>query len=103
MEPKEAWDEVGERLRELGEELRQHYGDSGEDDEPAPERVGESLDTLIRAADRLAASAGEAMRDDEVRERARVALRALAEALEVTFAELGSRLRQDEESPGEDG
>lgn len=96
MDRDHTWEEVGERFRELGEELRRHYS---ERDEEPPEPIRESLDALVRAADRLAASTGEALRDQEVRDRARDAMRALAEALEAAFADLGARLRGEGDEP----
>jgi hypothetical protein len=107
-ESREAWSEVGHQFEDLGRTLREHFAAPGSG-EPAggaagapgaPEgppagraQVQEAIHRLRDAAQRLGEQAGEAARDQAVREAALRATRSLADAVEATFGQLSEQLR----------
>jgi hypothetical protein len=105
-QPREAWAEVGRQFEELGKALGEHFSrpdaaswqasrasepGSGRDERRA---VLDALRRVGDAAQQLGDQAGEAVRDQQLRETARSATRVLADALETTFGQLAEQLRR---------
>ena len=92
---REAWQTVGDRFTSLGEHFRRHHERLNREGGPPPaEAVDESLRSLTDAADRLVTSVGDAVRDPALQRDARRAADSLIDALEATFAELGTEFRK---------
>ncbi|MCU0267659.1 MAG: hypothetical protein MUF83_03320 [Acidimicrobiales bacterium] len=87
---REAWDDVDQRVSELGQRLRQHFGGSGDDERGAAMR--EAVRALTAALDRVGASISAAANDPEVRDAARDATTALGRAVGATLDELGRQI-----------
>lgn len=93
----EAWQTVGDRFTSLGEHFRRHHERLNREEgggPPTAEAVDESLRSLTDAADRLVTSVGDAVRDPALQRDARRAADSLIDALEATFAELGTEFRK---------
>ncbi|MDP8978477.1 MAG: hypothetical protein M3N17_07860 [Actinomycetota bacterium] len=93
----DAWRGVGDRFTSLGEHFRRHHERLSREegaDQPASEAVDESLRSMADAADRLVTSVGDAVRDPALQRDARRAADSLVDALETTFAELGTEFRK---------
>jgi hypothetical protein len=92
-ETKQAWNEVGSRLEELGLKLKLHYEQAA----GAPDGDGEvraALDRLRKSVDEAFDAVGKAVRDPAVKDDARDVARALRTALTSTFAEVSDDLRE---------
>jgi len=100
---REAWNEAGRRLEDLGRVLRGHFereaeaepggappGGSAAGDRAA---VKDALHRFGQAAQRFGEQAGEAARDPAVRESAQSWARSFGTALEATFTEFGDEAR----------
>jgi hypothetical protein len=105
QQPREAWNEVGRRFEELGRVLRGHFerepetepgATGGGTDTAAGDRAAmkDALHRLGQAAQRLGDQAGEAVRDQAVRESAQSVARSFGAALEATFSEFGDEVRE---------
>ena len=89
----EAWQEVGRHAGELGSRLRHHYEAQRSVERPrAP--VETALSTMAREARIALGAAGEALRDEGIRNEAIQTSRALADALEASVAGLGGEVKQ---------
>ncbi len=94
---REAWETVGDRFTSLGEHFRRHHERLSREEgggRPTAEAVDESLRSLSDAADRLVTSVGDAVRDPALQRDARRAADSLVDALEATFAQLGTEFRK---------
>jgi len=91
-----AWKRVTEQFSSLADRVRQHYREQ-DPASPTPGEAGDSvrdaLRTLGDAADRLATSVGDAVRDPEVRQTARTATNSLVDAVGLTLSQLAGDLR----------
>lgn len=93
----EAWRAVGDRFTSLGEHFHRHHERLSREQgagRSSTEAVDESLRSMADAADRLVTSVGDAVRDPALQRDARRAADSLVDALEVTFAELGTEFRK---------
>ncbi|CAN5269912.1 hypothetical protein BH20ACT9_BH20ACT9_17470 [soil metagenome] len=94
---REAWQAVGDHFTSLGEHFRRHHERLSREEgagRPTAEAVDESLRSLADAADRLVTSVGDTVRDPALQRDARRAADSLVDALETTFAELGTEFRK---------
>jgi len=101
---REAWNEAGRRLEDLGRVLRGHFerepeaapGGAPPGGSPAGDRaaVKDALHRFGQAAQRFGEQAGEAARDPAVRESAQSWARSFGTALEATFTEFGDEARE---------
>jgi hypothetical protein len=100
-EPKQAWDEVGERFAALGRQLKTRFDQEREGDDR--QAVRDAVGRLAEAARRLGDSVGEAVRDPAVKQQARDVARSLNDALATTFREVGEQIRPrpSGQSPGQ--
>jgi hypothetical protein len=103
---------VSERFSTLGKRFKEHYQQPniGEPPQPPDDELKQALRTLGDALDRAFSAVGSALRDPEVRDRAKEAANALVSAFGNTFADVGDELgktfrRRDEgqEAAGESG
>jgi hypothetical protein len=93
---KQAWEQAGRDLGDLGDRVKQHYeqqtgaGRPGSADrrkmEDALRQLSDSLEQAFNAL-------GEAVRDPEVAAQTKKAAASLGDAVASTFSELGERLR----------
>lgn len=91
-----AWNRVNEQFGALADRVKQHYQTQ---DEAAPtateasDSVRDALRTLGDAADRLASTVGDAVRDPDVKSNARLAANSLVDAIGLTLSQIGGDLR----------
>lgn len=91
--PRESWEEVGERLSELGLKLKLHVEQAEKGRAEAETEVTDALRSVGDAIDRAFTALGNAVKDDAVREDARDVGQSMIGALDATFSELGERFR----------
>lgn len=89
----DAWHDVGERLDEIGDRLREHYRRLG-GEEPSDAEFRQAFRVLGSAFQRLMESFGSAFNDPETRESVKRAASSFASALSVTVGELGEELKR---------
>jgi hypothetical protein len=94
----EAWQEVSRRAGELGSRIRGHYEAQRSVERPQPP-VETALTAMTREARIALGTAGEALRDQELRDQAIQTSRALADALEASMAGLGGEVKQARKRP----
>jgi hypothetical protein len=95
-ESRQAWDQVGRDLSELGRRVRQHYQQKPAPEQPAPadrRKVDAALRELTDSLDRAFTALGDAVRDPEFGTQTKKAADSLSDALSTTFAEVSERLR----------
>ena len=88
--PSTHWSEVGEKLEELGAKLKSHFeqtGDAGE--------MNDALQKLKRGFADAVESAGNAVRDDQVKADVKEAGRLFVDALSASLAKVSENLRAD--------
>jgi hypothetical protein len=96
-----AWNRVSEQFSSLADRVKQHY-QSRPSEEPAAaqepaegavDNVRDALRTLGDAADRLASTVGDAVRDPDVKSDAKRAANSLVDAVGLTLSQLGGEIR----------
>ncbi|MGD0833364.1 MAG: hypothetical protein ABSA40_02925 [Candidatus Dormibacteria bacterium] len=94
----DAWHEVTTSVADLRDRMAEHYrrhaSTRGEVPEEFRGSVTGTLDGLARQAGSAVEAVGDAVRDEQVRESALRASRALADAAEASVIELTRELRQ---------
>jgi hypothetical protein len=92
---KQAWDQVGRDLSDLGRRVRQHYQQPGPGQAaPADRRkVEDALRELRDSLEQAFTALGDAVRDPEFGAQTKKAADSLSDALSATFAEVGERFR----------
>jgi hypothetical protein len=93
---KQAWDQVGRDLSDLGRRVRQHYQQQAGPGEAAPadrRKVDAALRDLADSLDQAFTALGDAVRDPEFGAQTKKAADSLSDALSATFAEVGERFR----------
>lgn len=89
-----GWDEVRERLNELGLKLQLHYEQAGgEGHDEDTDKIKEALRTIGDAVEQAFGALGTVVKDDAVRDDVKDVGRSLLDALDATFSELGDRFR----------
>lgn len=89
-DPKQAWDDVGDRLSALALKLKLHAQEELSDEEL---QTRSGFDKLGAAVTEVFDALEDAFEDEAVREDARQAGRAFRDALEATAREVGRRAR----------
>jgi hypothetical protein len=90
-----SWDEVGDRLQELGLKLQLHLEQAATDGRTEDEdRIREALHGVADAVEQAFTALGNAAGDDAVRDDLRDVGGSVVEALDATFSELGERVRE---------
>lgn len=84
------WYEVGERLEALGLKLKQHFQQTGREDETA-----DTLQRLRSSVNEAFESAGNAVKDDAVKSDVRETGRLLLDALSASLAKASEKLKDD--------
>jgi hypothetical protein len=95
-ESKQAWEQVGRDLSDLGRRVQQRYqqGPGPGQPEPADRRkVEDALRDLRESLDQAFTSLGDAVRDPEFGAQTKKAADSLSNALSATFAEVSERFR----------
>ena len=93
---KQAWEQVGRDLNDLGRRVRDHYQQQAGPDQAAPadrRRVEDALRNLRESLDQAFTALGDAVRDPEFGAQTKKAADSLSDALSATFAEVSERLR----------
>jgi hypothetical protein len=89
-----SWDEVGERLQELGLKLQLHLEQAASEGRTEEEeRIKEALHTVADAVEQAFTALGNAAGDEAVRGDLKDVGRSVVDALDATFGELGDRVR----------
>jgi hypothetical protein len=89
-----SWDEVGDRLQELGLKLQLHLEQAAKEGRTEDEdRIREALHAVGDAVEQAFTALGNAAGDDAVRDDLRDVGGSVVGALEATFSELGDRVR----------
>ncbi len=89
----EAWEEVGSHFTRLGRRFRENYAAREGKGEVGPD-VKDAFKGLVDAAERVASTIGDTVRDEDVRSEAKAAANSFVEALGTTFSEVGDELRK---------
>ena len=90
---KQAWNEVGDKFSNLGDEFKKHQKTEG--DEPhSGEAVKEAFDAVTSSLERFVSSLGSAMKDEDVQQQAKAAATSIVDALGVTVEDLGRRAEE---------
>jgi hypothetical protein len=94
-ESKQAWEQVGRDLSDLGRRVQQRYQQpSSEQPAPADRRkVEDALRDLRESLDQAFTALGDAVRDPEFGAQTKKAADSLSNALSATFAEVSERFR----------
>jgi hypothetical protein len=93
---KQAWDQVGRDLSDLGRRVRDRYQQQPGPGQPAPadrRKVEDALRELADSLDQAFTALGEAVRDPEFGAQTKKAADSLSDALSATFAEVSERFR----------
>jgi hypothetical protein len=93
---KQAWDQVGRDLSELGRRVRQHNQQQPGPGQAAPadrRKVEDALRELTDSLDKAFTALGDAVRDPEFGAQTKKAADSLSDALSATFAEVSERFR----------
>lgn len=104
-DPKQAWDEVGERFSDLGRTIKDRYRSGGEADQADVDAVKHALDRLVAAVGEVADRTVDLVRDDTVKTRTKEVAAALEKALNATLSQVGEAVddlfhrRKDEPPP----
>ena len=93
-----AWQEVGRHAGELSSRLREHYQAQRSVERSRPP-VENALAAMTREARIALGAASEALRDQQLRERAIQTSHALADALEASMARLSGEVKQARQRP----
>jgi hypothetical protein len=93
----DPWRQASEQFSVLGSKLRTRYREIVGDDGPAEEEVRQAFTTIGSAAQSLADSIGESMRDPEVRDQVKQATSTFFSAIGKTLSQLGDELRSTDE------
>jgi len=89
-----SWEQVGQRLSELGLKLKLHLEQAQKEGRTEDEdRIKEALRSVGAAVEQAFTAVGNAARDEAVRDDAKDVGRSLLEALDTTFSHLGERFR----------
>jgi hypothetical protein len=93
----QAWSRVADRLgtwsRMLAEQYRRRAQETGAIPAEERRRFEDAVRTATRRVDRALSSIGDTLRDPEARRTLRDAIRSLGEAVSLTVAEVGGRVR----------
>jgi hypothetical protein len=93
---KQAWDQVGRDLSDLGRRVRDRYQQQPGAGQAAPadrRKVDAALRDLAASLDQAFTALGDAVRDPEFGAQTKKAADSLSDALSVTFAEVSERFR----------
>jgi hypothetical protein len=93
---KQAWDQVGRDLSDLGRRVRDHYQQPTDPGHAAPadrRKVDAALRDLADSLDQAFSALGDAVRDPEFGAQTKKAADSLSDALSATFAEVSERVR----------
>ena len=96
------WDQVGEDFRALGRQVKQHYDDQPQKEQPeagpAPSadrrKVDEALQKLTDSLEQAFSALGDVIRDPQFGEQTKKAAGSLSDALNATFAEASERFKK---------
>jgi hypothetical protein len=95
-----AWNRVTEQFSSLAERVRSHYQNRPAE-EPGPSEANDSVRDAMRslgdAADRLASTVGDAVRDPDVQSDAKRAANSLVDAIGLTLSQIGGEIRSRSE------
>lgn len=98
QEARKAWDDVAERLKEVGRRVGDQYQQLGEQASAKADAGAKGINDAVRDAvdelDRALTSVGDTIRDPRAKESLRKAAASFGEALEATFNEVGEELRR---------
>ena len=102
-ESRAHWDRVGQEFRTLGRQVKQHYDEQPQKEQPeagqaAPSaesrKVDETLQKLTDSLEQAFSALGDTFRDPQFGEQTRKAANSLSDALNATFAEASERFRK---------
>jgi hypothetical protein len=102
-ESKANWDQVGEDFRALGRQVKQHYDEQPQKEQPeagqaAPSadrrKVDEALQKLTDSLEQAFSALGDVIRDPQFGEQTKKAAGSLSDALNATFAEASERFKK---------
>jgi hypothetical protein len=98
----DPWEKLGDQFAALREKLKDTYRQQAADEGPSENEVKDAFRTLGRAWDRLADAVGSAVKDEDVRRQAKDAATGFFEAVGSAFSQLGSELRRERPSEGDE-
>jgi hypothetical protein len=102
-ESKQAWEQVGRDLSDLGRRVQERYQQPSPG-QPAPadrRKVEDALRDLRESLDQAFTTLGDAVRDPEFGAQTKKAADSLSNALSATFAEVSERFRSKQGGGGE--
>ena len=102
-ESKAHWDRVGEEFRALGRQVKHHYDEQPQKEQPEAgqaepsadrRKVDETLQKLTDSLEQAFSALGDTIRDPQFGEQSKKAASSLSDALNATFAEASERFRK---------
>ena len=88
---KDAWDAVGDQAKDLGEAFKGHYDDS--EDVAASDEVKDALKQVGDGLERLFSAVGAAIRDPEVKDKAKATGTSFLDAVGQTLTTVAGEVR----------
>ena len=89
----DAWKEVGSHFTRLGQKFTKHYESQEGTEEIGPD-IKDAFQGLAQAAERVAVTISDSVRDEEVKAEAKAAANSFVGALGATFGEVGEELKK---------
>ncbi len=93
-DPKESWDDVGDRFNELGRKLKTRFDTNAAFSDEQREKVNDALRQMGAAIDAGFNAISESLRDDEVRDDLKQAGIAIGDAIASTFNAVAEEIKK---------
>ena len=93
-DPKESWDDVGDRFNELGHKLKTRFDANAAFSDEQREKVNDALRQMGAAIDAGFNAISESLRDDEVRDDLKQAGIAIGDAIASTFNAVAAEIKK---------
>ena len=93
-ESKAAWDQVGDRFTELGQQIKDRYEANVAFGQEDREQVDDAVKKLVESLDHTFTAIGDSIRDPDVREHLKGTAQAMGNALTTTFREVAEDIQE---------
>jgi hypothetical protein len=93
-DPKENWDNVGDRFNELGQKLKTRFDANAAFSDEQRDKVNDALRQMGTALDAGFAAISESLHDDEVRQDLKQAGIAIGDAIASTFNAVAAEIKK---------
>jgi hypothetical protein len=93
-DPKESWDDVGDRFNDLGRKLKTRFDANAAFSDEQRETVNDALHQMGAAIDAGFSAISETLRDDDVRDDLKQARIAVGDAIASTFNAVAAEIKK---------